>query len=71
MISDLSDDIVSFLIEIIHRLMIKEKVNDDESLQAFHRIDAARAEIRQFLPPNFDPDAELEEVRTERYGNIG
>lgn len=71
MISGLSDDNVSFLIEVIHRLMVKEKVDDDEALQAFHRLDAARVEIRGYLPRNFDPDAELEEARTERYGNLG
>lgn len=58
MISRLSDDNVSFLIEIIHRLMQRtEDINitalssakEDGSMQAFKRLDAARAEIKQYL----------------------
>lgn len=79
MISDLSDDNVSFLIEIIRRLMPQQKsshqaaisLNDEEGMQALHRLEAARAEIRQYLPEDFDPDKELEEARAERYGSIG
>ena len=40
-------------------------------MQAFKRLDAARAEISQYLPDDFDPERELEEVRAERYGSIG
>lgn len=76
MIHDLSDDNVSFLIEIIQRLMPKgamaEKVpalENDEGVQAFHRLDQARTEIWNYLPDGFDPDQELEEARKERYGS--
>ena len=69
MIGRLSDDNVSFLIEIIRRLMPDEGKNTDESMQAFNRLDAAREVIREYLPENFDPDKELEEARAERYGN--
>ena len=77
MIHDLSDDNVSFLIEIIQRLMpnraMAEKVQtlgNDEGIKAFHRLDEARAEIWNYLPEGFDPDKELEEARKERYGSL-
>lgn len=78
MISDLSDENVSFLIEIIQRLMpsktdVKETqvLVDDEGMQAFHRLEAARDEVIKYLPKDFDPDKELEEARAERYGCVG
>lgn len=67
MIGNLSDDNVSFLIEIIHRLMPQEKPNVEESRQAFQRLDSATADIRRYFPEDFDPDAELKEARAERY----
>ncbi len=70
MICGLSDDNVSFLIEIIRRLMPEQAGSEDEKLQAFRRLDAARAEIKQYLPDDFDPDKELEEAREERYGHF-
>lgn len=78
MIHDLSDDNVSFLIEIMQRLMPgKRKIemsyssSNDEGIQAFLRLDKARAEIWDYLPEGFDPDKELEEARKERYGSFG
>ena len=80
MISGLSDDNVSFLIEIINRLMPQNEeantvtlpmVKEDRKMQAFMRLDAARAEISQYLPDDFDPERELEEARAERYGSVG
>lgn len=77
MIHDLSDDNVSFLIEIIQRLMPKgaraenvQVLRNDESIQALRRLDEARTEIWNYLPEGFDPDKELEEARRERYGSI-
>jgi len=79
MINGLSDDNVSFLIEIINRLMPQnDKVDADairmedgtRRMRAFQRLDAARSEIRQYLPDDFDPERELEEVRVERYGSL-
>ena len=69
MISELSDDNVSFLIEIIQRLMPRETDNK-ESMQALHRLDAARKEILQYIPKEFEPDKELWEARAERYGSV-
>lgn len=71
MIGSLSDDNVSFLIEIIQRLMPNREMNADKGMQAFHRLNAAREEIRQYLPEDFDPDQELEEARAERHASIG
>lgn len=70
MIGSLSDDNVSFLIEIIQRLMPNGEKNTEESMRAFYRLDAAREVISKYLPENFDPDKELEEARAERYGSI-
>lgn len=77
MIRDLSDDNVSFLIEIIQRLMpentgkeVARILSNDEGIQAFHRLNEARTEIWNYLPEGFDPDKELEEARKERYGSI-
>lgn len=78
MINDLSDDNISFLIEIIRRLMPQKTASqaasalyDEEGMLALHRLEAARAEIRQYLPEDFDPVKELKEARAERYGSIG
>ncbi len=77
MISGLSDDNVSFLIEIIQRLMPQNAYMKTgraalagDSMSAFQRLSAARREIRRYLPEGFDPDRELEEARAERYGDI-
>ena len=70
MIGSLSDDNVSFLIEIIQRLMPNREINEEEGMQAFQRLSAAREEIGRYLPENFDPDKELEEAHAERYGSI-
>lgn len=77
MISELSDDNVSFLIEIIQRLMPQKfsqpvtiTLNDEDGLQAFRRLEVARTEIQQYIPEDFNPDKELEEARAERYGSI-
>ena len=75
MIGDLSDDNVSFLIEIIRRLMPHEKeqienVTNSEGKDAFEKMLVARDDIQQYFPKDFDPDKELEEARAERYGSI-
>lgn len=80
MINGLSDDNVSFLIEIIHRLMPENRdkdilvgasVKEDERMLAFGRLDAAREEIKGYFPDDFNPEKELEEARAERYGSVG
>lgn len=68
MISSLSDENVSFLIEIIQRLMPEKRKDADDRMQAFYRLNAVSEEIGQYLPEDFDPDRELEEARKERYG---
>lgn len=44
--------------------------NESTGLQAFQRLDAARADIKQYLPDDFDPEKELEDARAEKYGSI-
>ena len=70
MICGLSDDNVSFLIEIMQRLMPVQYENEGEKLKAFHRLDDARAEMKQYFPDDFDADKELEEARAGRYESI-
>lgn len=77
LISGLSDDNVSFLIEIIQRLMPQKtqamdthSATESVGVQAFKRLDAARSDIKQYLPEDFNPERELEEARAERYGSI-
>ena len=77
LISGLSDDNVRFLIEIIQRLMPQKtqivdthSVIDSVGMQAFKRLDAARTDMKQYLPEDFNPEKELEEARAERYGSI-
>lgn len=53
LIGNLSDDNVSFLIEIIHRLMPERGMDVEGGMQAFHRLEAARTEISQYLPEDF------------------
>ena len=72
MINGLSDDNVSFLIEIIQRIMPQKAYVKTgraalagDSMAAFQRLSAARGEIRKYLPEDFDPDRELAEVRAE------
>lgn len=77
MICGLSDDNVGFLIEVIQRLMPQRtqtypSVNkNDKKMQAFRELNAARDEIKKYLPDDFDPDRELEEARAEKYDRIG
>lgn len=77
LISGLSDDNISYLIEIIQRLMPQKTyeadtyfVNGSIGWQAFKRLDAARSDIKRYFPDDFDLEKELEEARTERYGSI-
>jgi len=79
MINGLSDDNVSFLIEITNRLMPQSEETDTvtipttnkvRKMQAYNRLNAARAEISQYLPDDFDPERELEEARTEKYDSL-
>ncbi|MDE7310416.1 MAG: hypothetical protein K2N87_02165 [Eubacterium sp.] len=73
LISRLSDENISFLIEIMQRWMLQDaddSKEEDAGMQAFKRLDAARSEIKQYLPNNFDPEYELEEAKKSRYEHI-
>ena len=77
LIRGLSEDNLRFLLEIIRRLMPEQPWTreehpacDETALRAFQRLDAARAEIKAYLPDHFDPEQELEEARAEKYGCI-
>lgn len=77
LIRELSDEDVSFLINIIERLMPQKAymmnvhpVEESMEMQAFKRLDAARLNMKHYFPDDFDPEKELEEIRNERYGSI-
>lgn len=42
----------------------------DEKMRTFKELVATRYEAKKYLPDDFDPDAELEAARKERYGSI-
>ena len=65
MIQGMSDDNVGFLIEVIRRLTLQKdhagetnlSPNEKErKMQAFKRLNAARAEIKKYLPEDFDAE---------------
>lgn len=78
MIQNMSDENVGFLIEVIQRLIPKKTHTRDvypsqkseEKMQAFKELVATRNEAKKYLPNDFDPDAELEAARKEKYGSI-
>lgn len=42
----------------------------DEKMRTFKELVATRYEAKKYLPDDFDPDAELEAARKERYDSI-
>lgn len=79
MITSMSEDNLSFLMEVIRRLIPYGETKaakptqpkENRGLAAFGKLLDARREIWQYLPEDFDPDKELEKARAERYGDIG
>ncbi len=51
-------------------LKFPQATETDEGMKAFQKLDAAREEIKQYFPTDFDPDKELEEARLEQYESI-
>lgn len=81
MIQNMSDENVGFLIEVIQRLVpqknhieivYREGDSDEnkEKMQAFKELVNTRNDVKKYLPDDFNPDAELEAARKERYGSI-
>lgn len=78
MILDMSDENVGFLIEVIQRLIPKKTYTSvtypaqksNEKMQAYKELVNTRNEAKKYLPDDFDPDAELEVARREKYGSI-
>ena len=68
---NMSDVDAKFILEIIERLITKEKatVNPEVSnkMKAFQKLE----QLRGGFPADFDPDKELAEAREAKYGNIG
>ena len=72
LIRDLSDDNVKFLIEFIQKFMQPQSAQPlkANALEALGRLNAARDEVWQYLPADFDPERELMEARAEKYENV-
>ena len=70
MIQDMSDDNVGFLLEVIQRLIPKKTYTSVIYPSQFKELVATRYEAKKYLPDDFDPDAELEAARKERYDSI-
>lgn len=59
--------------EVIHNMteLQKQYVNEKQNskMQAFQRLETIRDDAMKYLPDNFDPDAEFELARKEKYGD--
>lgn len=68
---NMSDVDAKFVLEIIERLVSKEKTTVkptvSDKMKAFQRLE----QLRGGFPADFDPDRELAEAREEKYGSIG
>ena len=67
---NMSDVDAKFILEIIERLIPKEKATVSptvsDKMKAFQRLE----QLRGGFPVNFDSDRELAEAREEKYGSI-
>ena len=67
---NMSDVDAKFILEIIERLIPKEKVTTSptvsDKMKAFQRLE----QLRGGFPADFDPDRELAEAREEKYSMI-
>ena len=74
MIQNMSDENVGFLIEIIQRLIPQKKhieiIYQSQSVDPNKELVDTRDDVKKYLPDDFDPDAELEAARKEKYGCI-
>ena len=50
--------------------MYKRQDPNKEKMQAFQELVDTRDDVKKYLPDDFDPDAELEAARKEKYGCI-
>ena len=59
--------------EVIHNMteLQQQYANEKQNskMQAFQRLETIRDDAMKYLPDNFDPDAELELARKEKYGD--
>ncbi|MCM1538968.1 MAG: hypothetical protein NC254_11305 [bacterium] len=67
---NMSDVDVKFILEIIERLIQKEKATVSptvsDKMKAFQRLE----QLRGGFPTDFNPDKELVAAREEKYGSI-
>lgn len=67
---NMSDMDAKFILEIIERLIPKEKEMSDSvassKMRAFQRLE----KLRGGFPADFDADKELAEAREEKYGSV-
>ena len=69
----MSDVDISFLMEVMDRLIPHSDVNKEvvsDKMRSYHNLKAELDDIQKYFPKDFDPDRELEEALTEKYGGV-
>lgn len=69
----LSENDIQILMVIIDSLLSNNETHDqlpNQKLQAFTELQASVDRLREYLPPDFDPEAEYREAMALKYGNI-
>lgn len=70
-VNRLSDDDIHLLMEIIDRLLLDNKTYEQRSnqkLRAFSELKASVGRLKEYLPPDFDPEAVYRETMASKYG---
>ena len=71
-VNRLSDDDIQILMLIIDRLLPDNETKTcqlDQKLQAFNDLQASVNRIKNYLPSDYDPEAEYREAMELKYGN--
>lgn len=69
----MSDVDISFLMEIMDRLIPHSDVNKEiisDKMRSYQNLKVELDDIQKYFPKDFDPDKELEEALTEKYGSV-
>lgn len=69
----MSDVDISFLMEVMDRLIPHSDMNKEiisDKLRSYQNLKAELDDIQKYFSSDFDPDKELEEALTEKYGSV-
>ena len=69
-VDDLSEDVLIDWVNLFHRIAKKKSVDTPPQVSAFDRLEACRKATSAKIPKDFDPEHELAEARSERYGRF-